>query len=248
MRLYLVTFALCSSWIAQQRGVASAQRFLREGFSNTMESDFRGEMALDDMGSPSGMTREMFLMQNVEWELEPPAINDDVVDSRLKRHIRKFLSAPIQLQLLKKQGKYGMRAIGTMEDGKKLRAFWRQGASGRRKMKAQEFLEASYDDAVRSRLFMVEFELQLPPMKRKGDQSDLVSVVYQVALEPGTMNPKAMIPRGSGRILLYPEGRESQFCMAGTCNVGLNMRAGIVDPSWAKGRRFFWKGRSPGVI
>lgn len=226
--------------------IASAQRFLREGFSNQMDSDFRGEMKLEDNEALSGMTREMFLMQDLEWELEPPVI-DSNIDGKLERHIRKYLGGPLQLKLLKRKGKYGLRAVGKMENGQKLRAFWRQGAGGQTRLKTSDFLEASYDDAVRSRLFVVEFEVQLPPMSK--DRKEMPSVVYQVAVEPGSMNPKAMIPRGSGKIRVYPVGHEGGPAMdAGTCNVGMTMKAGLVDPTWARGRPFFRKGRSPGWI
>jgi hypothetical protein len=219
-----------------------AQRFLREGFSSGMENDMRGEMKLDENEALAGMSREMFLMQDLAWELEPPQLEN--IDGKLKKHIQRYLSSPIQLKLLKKRGKFGLRAIGKTGDGLKLRAFWRQGTSPQ--VKTSDFLSASYDDAVRSRLPMVEFEVVLPPMQ-KGKA--LPSVVYQVAVEPGTMNPKAMIPRGSGKIRVYPLGHEKgNLIDAGACNVGMTMKAGLVDPSWAKGRKYFWQGRSTGLI
>ena len=49
-------------------GRVSAQRFLREGFSNSMDNDFKGEMKLDENELASGMTREMYLMQEIDWE------------------------------------------------------------------------------------------------------------------------------------------------------------------------------------
>jgi hypothetical protein len=226
--------------------ITSAQRFLREGFSNQMDSDFRGEMKLEDNEALSGMTREMFLMQDLEWELEPPVIDSANLDSATSRHIHKYLKSPIRLKLSKRKGQYGLRAIGVLENGQKLRGFWRQGASAQTRLKTTDFLDAPYDDAVRSRLFMVEFEMQLPPVKGK---KGLPSVVYQVAIEPGSMNPKAMIPRGSSKMLAYPDGHDGSQCVeAGKCNVGVAMKAGLVDPIWARGRQIFRKGRSPGLI
>jgi len=243
-----VTWIFLAATIVLQQHTIHAQRFLREGFSNQMESDFRGEMKLDDNEALSGMTREMFLIQDLDWELEPPVIQErQLLDGKLKRHIDKYLNTPIKLKLLKNKGKYGLRAVGILPNGQKLRGFWRQGAGGQTQLKSSEFLVASYDDAVRSRLFLVEFEVQLPPLvKGKGG---LPSVVYQVAVEPGSLNPKAYIPRGSGKIYVYPSGHEhSRSVDAGICNVGVSMRAGLVDPTWARGRPFFRKGRSPGLI
>jgi hypothetical protein len=219
-----------------------AQRFLREGFSNQMESDFRSEAALEDNQALSGMTREMFLMQDMEWEVEPPT-SLELSDRGLKRHVQKHIRHPIHLKLMKRQGKHGLRAMGTTDDGKRLRGFWRQGSVGNR-LKASELLDASYDDAVRSRLFLIEFELQLPRYKKHQP-----SVVYQVAVEGGGMNPKAMVPRGGGLIKVYPaRDKGSTAVVAGRAPVGLRMKAGLVDPGWSRGRNILRVGRSVGFI
>ena len=220
----------------------TGQRFLREGFSNQMESDFRSEAALEDNQALSGMTREMFLMQDLEWEVEPP-VSLELADRGLKRHVEKYIRHPIHLKLMKRQGKHGLRAVGTTDDGKKLRAFWRQGTVSNR-LKASDLLQASYDDAVQSRLFTVEFEIALPAYKKKQP-----SVVYQVAVEGGGMNPKAMVPRGGGTIKVYP-AREKGVApiVAGTAPVGLRMKPGLIDPSWARGRNILRIGRSAGFI
>jgi len=200
-------------------------------------------MELD--GDASGMSREMFLMKDKQWELLPPTDMEGISGS-VRRHVLKYLKDPVKLSLQKKQGKYGMRAIGKTESGQKLRAYWRQCPPGTiQRLTPSEFLKVSYDAAVRSRLSMVEFEVQLPPMKRS---KKLTSVVYSIAIEPGTMNPKAIIPRGAGKIRIYPEGRECKPVEAGSGNIGLSMRSGLVDPSWAKGRPVFRKGRPAGVL
>jgi hypothetical protein len=250
MKSVSLFLALCLAGLLH---IGSAQRFMR---STQMDADFKGEMSLDDNDASSGMTREMFLMQDMRWELEPPSMTDAVssssqkIDSKVKRHIQKYLGAPVELKLQSRKGQYGLRAVGLMENGKKLRGFWRQGVTGQSttvRPKAKDFLQCSYDDAVRSRLFVVEFEMQLPPI---GKDKALPSVVYQVALEPGSMNPKAMVPRGAGKVLVYPSGHgPGNACIeAGTCNVGVSMKAGLIDPNWARGRPFFRKGRSPGLI
>ena len=233
---------LLSLFLLASLKAVSAQRFLREGFSNQMDSDFKAETQLDENEAMQGMTREMFLMQDLEWELEPPQLELD--NLALQHHIQKYLKKPLQLKLMRRKGKYGLRAVGRMADGKKVRAFWRQGVA--KPIKASEFLEAPYDEAVRSRLFLVEFEVQLPGKNRKSP----VSVVYQVPLESGSMNPKAMVPRGAAHVRVYPDGNTKDDCLeAGKCHVGaVTMRPGLVDPSWAKGRAVFRKGRPAGII
>jgi hypothetical protein len=236
-KIVLLTLLQCAA-------LSSAQRFLREGFSNQMESDFRAEAALDDNQALSGMTREMFLMQDLDWELQPPTSLNLSSDRGLERHIKKYTQHPISLKLLKRQGKHGLRAIGTTDDGKKLRGFWRQ-ATAPSRLKSSDFLEASYDDAVKSRLFLVEFEVQLPRYKKHQP-----AVVYQVAVEGGGMNPKAMVPRGDGTIKVFPAREEQGGTpeLAGTGAVGLRMKAGLVDPGWARGRAILRKGKSAGFI
>ena len=231
---------------------ASAQRFLK---SNQMDTDLKAEMGYNNEGSSdslSGMNREMFLMQKLKWELEPPQLlssdgKSSGLDSRLKQHIQKYLGAPVELKLQSKKGQYGLRAVGLLDNGKKLRAFWRQSPAAGTRLKSSDFLKSSYDDAVRSRLFVVEFEMQLPPV---GKEKVLPSVVYQVAVESGSMNPKAVITRGAGKVLVYPGGHDAtnKRIEVGTCNVGVSMRAGLIDPNWARGRPFFRKGRSPGLV
>ena len=113
------------------------QRFLRQGFSNN--EDFGSEMKLDDNDSNNAfdMTREMFLMQDLMWQIQPPIVPlqlhkiDDTISEHpilLRNHIQKYINTnqPIDIRLLKKRGKYGLRAVGRTANGKTLRAFWRQ--------------------------------------------------------------------------------------------------------------------------
>lgn len=205
----------------------NAQRFLREGFSSQMDQDFRGEMKLDEASEAQlGMTREMFLLQdsNVPWELQPPQwcteeeeiiiktrgntdevqswTNPSRLDPALRRHIQQCLAQPIQIQLLRQKGKYGMRAIArridhsksqTNGDGKKKqswRAFWRPAVTttptGRSPLRASDLLSVPYDTAVRSRLCTMEFEIQLPALPRSK--------------QPSTTEPASTSDRKSSRL------------------------------------------------
>jgi len=214
---------------------------LRDGFNSQMDSEYKAEMQMGDGEAMQGMSREMFQMQDADWEIQPPKLEN--LSPSMKSHILKYLDEPVKLTLQRRRGKYGMRAIGELPSGQKLRAYWRQGAEKR--MRSSEFLHASYDDAVRSRLSMVEFELQLPPLKKS---KKLTSVVYSVAVETGSLTSKAIVPRGSGRIKVYPSGHDGDSVEAGKGVVGLKMKAGLIDPGWAKGKRIFRKGRPVGVI
>ena len=144
--------------------IVTAQRFLRD--TGATGAQVRSEMALEDGQGLSGMSREMFLMKDKQWELLPSELKG--VDTSVRRHILKYMKDPVELSLQKKKGKYGMRAIGKTQSGQKLRAYWRQSPPAViEKVTSSQLLEAPYDAAVRSRLAMVEFEVQLPPMKGK---------------------------------------------------------------------------------
>ena len=44
------------------------------------------------------MTREMFLMQDIAWELQPPVLdtNNSKLDRKTRAHIKKYLNSPVQ--------------------------------------------------------------------------------------------------------------------------------------------------------
>lgn len=248
MALCLTVMLLLKS---NRSSTCTAQRFMRQGLSNN--EDFGAEMKLDESEGAVDMSREMFLMKDMEWEIQPIE-NLAVQDPAVQKHIQKYLARPVELKLFKKRGKYGLRAVGRTATGQKLRAFWRQAGNsdsdGRPRLaRSSDFLTASYDDAVRARLFTVEFELQLPPVK-KGSKGALPSVVYQFSVEPGSMNPKALVPRGVGRVSVFPAGRSSEKeTDAGSAMVGaVRMKPGLVDPGWAKGRPIFRRGRKSGLM
>ena len=226
---------------------ASAQGFLRQGFSSQRGSEARNALKLDDNEFANGMSREMYLMKEIDWELHPADFSG-IKDASLRRHVESFFQHPVLMKLSPRKGKRGLRAMGRTSGGKRLRGFWRP--AGGMALNTGDFLSASYDDAVRTRLSTLEFEVQLPPMSRKS--GNLPSVIYSVAVEPGPMNAKSIVPRGAGLVRVMPNGSSPQSNAEsidlGKAHVSLPMRAGIVDPSWAKGRAVFRKGRPTGLL
>lgn len=132
-------------------------------------------------------------------------------------------------------------------------------------------LEDSYEDCVK-RLYgkYVELEVLLPRTKSML-KSNLISkagappsVVYRVPIQSGSINPLGMVSKSRATVTLYPKGRTLAAASAsgpnaanvqrdeaiplGLTNVHLPLGPGLVDPSWAKGRKLFWKGRSVGLI
>jgi hypothetical protein len=224
--------------------------FLRDGFSSKIGNDAKSRMKLDDAGAAAGMSREMFLMKDRQWELQPPLDFSSIPNMKLRRHCEKYLHKPITVKLSQKRGKYGLRAVGEMPSGKRLRGFWRAASGGGGAAGGSDFLKIGYDEAIKQRLTTVEFELQLPRADKKS--KGLPSIIYSVAMEPGAMNPKAVVPRGGGSVRILPNGHadggDAATIEVGKAYVSIPMRSGLVDPGWAKGRMAFRRGRSVGTV
>lgn len=225
---------------------------LRDGFSSQVGSDSRSRMKLDDAGAAGGMSREMFLMKDKQWEIHPIDFSS-VKNGKLRRHCEAYLNRPVKMKLSTRQGKHGFRAQGETTQGNNLRGFWRQrdGSSAL----GTDLLKVSYDDAVKQRLPTVEFEVLLPPLSssKKGGKKKAVSVIYTVAVEPGAMNQKAMVPRGSGSVKILPQGHGDgseveTLTLPAKAYVSIPMGPGLVDRGWAKGNVIFRKGRPTGPV
>lgn len=136
-------------------------------------------------------------------------------------------------------------------------------------------LEDSYEDCLK-RLYgkYVELEVLLPKTKRmmnsSGGGGPPPSLVYRVPIQTGHVNPMGMVSKSRATVTLYPYGRTLATAAStptpsssstsreggggdlaiplGMTNVHLPLGPGLVDPSWAKGRKLFWKGRSVGLI
>ncbi|OEU18975.1 hypothetical protein FRACYDRAFT_237263 [Fragilariopsis cylindrus CCMP1102] len=233
---------LLSSLLLQPKGIHGG---FREGFSSKVGNEAKNKMK-DEAGALNGMTREMFLMKDKEWELQPVDFSC-IKNLKLRRHCQKFLNRPVHMKLSARKGKYGLRAQGQSQSGKRLRGFWRQTTPS---AKGEDLLKIGYDEAVKQRLTSVEFEIQLPPVSKKSRK--LPTVIYSIVVEPGSMNPKAIVPRGAGTVRILPDGHgdgeDVNTLTIGKAFVTQPMRSGIVDPGWAKGRLVFRKGRPTGVV
>lgn len=257
----------------------SAQRFLRDGFTSKLDEEFKYEAGLDNANSPVGMPREMFVLADLDLELVPAFTPPPTTttsqrnnmqqrwavpnNKALTRHLNQYLKQPLKLQLEQRKGGIGYRAFGITPQGQRLRGSWRR-TEAPRKLLNSDFLTVPYDEAVRSRLMFLEIELVLPrlPPKHRGvfsqkgavptqGKTPIPRLVYQLALEGGVMNPKAVIPRGdcAGRVI-YSSDRNNNTTVGPpfAAKLGLRLKPGLVDPSWARGRTILRKGRSVGVI
>lgn len=233
-------------WLLQVLALLAApvggQRFMRQGFSN--QEDFGAEMSLEDAEGAVDMTRELFLLQDLPVTLPPPDLSK--LDRATRAHLKQYLKHPVSLKLFKKRGKFGLRAVGTTPHSKKkIRAFWRAAPKTQPKV---DFMKQRYEEAVQSRLVTVELELQLPPMS-PSQSHILPSVIYQLSVEPGSMNPKALVPRCAGPCRILPQGREGPSIDVGHYHVSIcSLKNGPIDGYWARGRPIFRAGRKSGLM
>mmetsp|Transcript_54240 Transcript_54240/g.131605 ORF Transcript_54240/g.131605 Transcript_54240/m.131605 type:complete len:239 (+) Transcript_54240:78-794(+) len=230
---------------------------LRDSFTS-VGKEAKANMKLDNAGATNGLSREMFLMKDKLWEIHPADFSG-LKDKDLKSHCEKFLSRPVIMKPSNRPGKYGFKASGTIvgrgkSPGKKLKGcYWRQRDGNDRR--GSDLLKIPYDEAVRQTLPTIEFELQLPPLRKKGGTSKpkRVTVVYSVAVEGGAMNPKSMVPRGSGSVKVLPDGHRDgaeaeTLTLPSKAYVGIPQGAGLIDRAWARGNTVFRRGRPTGPV
>lgn len=122
-------------------------------------------------------------------------------------------------------------------------------------------LKDDYEECLK-RLYgkYVELEVLLP--KSQGGAPP--SLVYRVPITTGSVNPFGMVSKSRATVTLYPKGRtlasptagdsgandvkKDMAIPVGLANVHVPLGPGLVDPSWVRGKKLFWKGRSVGLI
>lgn len=90
--------------------------------------------------------------------------------------------------------------------------------------------------------------------------------MYRVPITTGSVNPFGMVSKSRATVTLYPKGRtlnvnnpaasvntnaggEKDVAIpVGLVNVHVPLGSGLVDPSWVRGKKLFWKGRSVGLV
>ena len=111
----------------------------------------------------------------------------------------------------------------------------------------------------------IELEVLLPQPKHSQGGAP-PSLVYRVPISTGSVNPFGMVSKSRATVTLYPRGRTLMNAKTvgastdgvgekkdlaipmGLANVHVPLGRGLVDPSWVRGKKLFWKGRSVGLI
>jgi hypothetical protein len=143
-------------------------------------------------------------------------------------------------------------------------------SSGGRSIKVEvgnNSLQDNYEDCLK-RLYgkYIELEVLLPKTKKgikKSGGGPPPSLVYRVPITTGSVNPFGMVSKSRATVTLYPYGRtlntnpaannnaageKDLAIQVGLANVHVPLGPGLVDPSWVRGKKLFWRGRSVGLI
>ena len=118
----------------------------------------------------------------------------------------------------------------------------------------KDLLTKSYEDNS-SKLYPTHFVLEVFLPKTKACKGGNPLITYSVPFGAGTTSPKSKVAQANGVVTVYPNGRKrkgngevSEGIEIGQTSLHLNAGSGLVDPAWAKGRRYFWKGRTVGTL
>lgn len=120
------------------------------------------------------------------------------------------------------------------------------------RQKTSDLLSKSYDENM-SHFHPAHFVLEVFLPKTRACKGGNPLVTYSIPMGAGTTSPKARVSQSNGKITVYPNGRKRKGGDSDAIEVGstgLHLRSGppLIDPSWSKGRKYFWKGRSVGQI
>ncbi len=126
------------------------------------------------------------------------------------------------------------------------------------KQQKDDLLTKSYDE--NSSLFYPShfvLEVFLPKTRqcrRNGGGNPLIR--YCIPMGAGTTSNKSRVSQSNGVVTIFPNGRKrkdgagdnSESIEVGSTSLHLNVGSSLVDPTWARGRKYFWKGRNVGQV
>lgn len=122
-----------------------------------------------------------------------------------------------------------------------------------------DLLTKSYEDNT-CKLYPSHFVLEVFLPKTRACKGGNPLVTYSIPFGVGTTSPKSKVPQANGVVTVYPKGRKkggvggtvgdesSPGIEIGRTSLHLRAGSGLVDPSWARGKRYFWKGRDVGTL
>jgi len=121
------------------------------------------------------------------------------------------------------------------------------------RQKSSDLLTKSYDENM-SQFHPAHFVLEVFLPKTRACKGGNPLVMFSVPMGAGTTSPKAKVSQSNGKVTVYPNGRkrkgggDSEAIEVGTTYLHIQSGPSLIDPAWARGRKFFWKGRSVGQV
>jgi hypothetical protein len=119
---------------------------------------------------------------------------------------------------------------------------------------SEDLLTRSYEYNT-SKLYPSHFVLEVFLPKTKACKGGNPLVTYSIPFGTGTTSPKSKVSQANGFVTVYPKGRKrksendsDEGIVIGSTSLHLHAGASLVDPSWARGRKYFWKGRDVGTL
>ncbi len=119
--------------------------------------------------------------------------------------------------------------------------------------KNEDLLTKSYDENI-SHFHPSHFVLEVFLPKTRACKGGNPLVTYSIPMGAGTTSPKSRVSQSNGVVTVFPKGRKrkqgeiSESVEVGPTSLHLNSGSGLIDPTWARGRKYFWKGRNVGQI
>ena len=121
------------------------------------------------------------------------------------------------------------------------------------RQKNEDLLTKSYDENT-SHFHPSHFVLEVFLPKTRACKGGNPLITYTIPMGTGTTSPKSRVSQSNGKITVYPNGRKkkggeaNEAIEVGPTSLHLNVGPPLVDPTWARGRQYFWKGRSVGQV
>lgn len=121
------------------------------------------------------------------------------------------------------------------------------------RQQTEDLLTKSYDENT-SQFHPSHFVLEVFLPKNRACKGGNPVIKYSIPMGAGTTSPKSRVSQSNGVVTIFPTGRKrqggesSEAIEVGSTSLHLNKGASLIDPTWARGRKYFWKGRKVGQV
>lgn len=121
------------------------------------------------------------------------------------------------------------------------------------RQKTEDLLTKSYDENT-SHFHPSHFVLEVFLPKTRACKGGNPLIRYSIPMGAGTTSPKSRVSQSNGVVTIFPTGRKrnegepNDAIEVGSTSLHLSVGPSLIDPSWSKGRKYFWNGRSVGQV